>query len=303
MKKNTPEYIENIISQGMLVDRFSLRRNLKKKHLRDLLLEDALRSSTEAARRRSLVPHVSIPENLPIARVVGKIKEALDSSKVVVVAGETGSGKSTQLGKICLDLGQGIFGMIGHTQPRRVAARAVASRVASELGVSLGKEVGFQVRFDVKTNPDTLIKVMTDGILLSEIQKDPFLEKYDTLIIDEVHERTLNIDFLLGYLKTLIQKRADLKLIITSATIDVDRFSKYFWDAPKVEVSGKMFPVELKYRSMEPDLKSENGDNELILDVLDEILQKPKGDVLVFLPGEREIRELSELIKKHKKKI
>ena len=177
MKKNTPEYIENIISQGMLVDRFSLRRNLKKKHLRDLLLEDALRSSTEAARRRSLVPHVSIPENLPIARVVGKIKEALCSSKVVVVAGETGSGKSTQLGKICLDLGQGIFGMIGHTQPRRVAARAVASRVASELGVSLGKEVGFQVRFHVKTNTDTLIKVMTDGILLSEIQKDPYLEK------------------------------------------------------------------------------------------------------------------------------
>ena len=148
--------------------------------------------------------------------------------------------------------------MIGHTQPRRVAARAVASRVASELGVSLGKEVGFQVRFDVKTNPDTLIKVMTDGILLSEIQKDPFLEKYDTLIIDEVHERTLNIDFLLGYLKTLIQKRADLKLIITSATIDVDRFSKYFSDAPKVEVSGKMFPVEVEYRSMEPNLKSEN---------------------------------------------
>ena len=301
MKKNTPEYIENIISQGMLVDRFSLRRNLKKKHLRDLLVQDALRSSTEAARRRSLVPRVSIPENLPIGKVVGKIKEALHSSKVVILAGETGSGKSTQLGKICLDLGQGIFGMIGHTQPRRVAARAVASRIASELGVSLGKEVGFQVRFDVKTNPDTLIKVMTDGILLSEIQKDPFLEKYDTLIIDEVHERTLNIDFLLGYLKTLIQKRADLKLIITSATIDVDRFSKYFSDAPKVEVSGKMFPVEVEYRSMEPNLKSENSDNELILDVLDEIWQKPKGDVLVFLAGEREIRELSEIIKKHKK--
>ena len=145
MKKNAPEYIENIISKGMLVDRFSLRRNLKKRHLRDLLMEDALRSSTEAARRKSLVPRVSIPENLPIAKVVGKIKEALHSSKVVILAGETGSGKSTQLGKICLDLGQGIFGMIGHTQPRRVAARAVASRVASELGVSLGKEVGFQV--------------------------------------------------------------------------------------------------------------------------------------------------------------
>ena len=301
MKKNAPEYIENIISQGMLADRFSLRRNLKKKHLRDLLMEDALRSYTEADRRKSLVPQISIPKNLPIAKVVDKIKEACHSSNVVIVAGETGSGKSTQLGKICLDLGQGVFGMIGHTQPRRVAARAVASRVASELGVCLGKEVGFQIRFDVKTNPDTLIKVMTDGILLSEIQKDPFLEKYDTLIIDEVHERTLNIDFLLGYLKKLIQKRADLKLIITSATIDVDRFSKYFSDAPKIEVSGKMFPVEVKYRSIEPTSKSETSDNELILDILDEIWQKPKGDVLVFLPGEREIRELSDTIKKHRK--
>ena len=153
----------------------------------------------------------------------------------------------------------------------------------------------------MKTNTDTLIKVMTDGILLSEIQKDPFLEKYDTLIIDEVHERTLNIDFLLGYLKKLIQKRADLKLIITSATIDVDRFSKYFSDAPKVEVSGKMFPVEVKYRSIEPNLKSETSDIELILDVLDEIWQKPKGDVLIFLPGEREIRELAEIIKNRRR--
>ncbi|MDC2964087.1 ATP-dependent RNA helicase HrpA [Gammaproteobacteria bacterium] len=303
MKKNTPDYIEKIISQGMLADRFSLRSNLKKKHLRDLLIEDARRSSAEANRRKSLVPRVSIPKNLPIAKVAGKIKKAFHSSQVVIVAGETGSGKSTQLGKICLDLGQGVFGMIGHTQPRRVAARAVASRVASELGVSLGEEVGFQVRFDVKTNPNTLIKVMTDGILLSEIEKDPFLEKYDTLIIDEVHERTLNIDFLLGYLKKLMKKRVDLKLIITSATIDVDRFSKYFSDAPKIEVSGRMFPVEVKYRSMESNLKSEISDNELILEVLEEIWQKPKGDVLVFLPGEREIRELSASLEKHKKKF
>ena len=233
VKKNpSPEYIENIISQGMVADRFSLRRSLKKKHLRDRLTEDALRSAAEAARRKSLVPKTLISETLPIAKAVEQIKKELSSNQVIIVAGETGSGKSTQLGKICLDLGQGVFGMIGHTQPRRVAARSVAARVASELGVILGKQVGFQVRFDVKTNTDTLIKVMTDGILLSEIQKDPFLEKYDTLIIDEVHERTLNIDFLLGYLKTLLKRRQDLKLIITSATIDVDRFSEYFSGAP-----------------------------------------------------------------------
>ena len=187
-----------------------------------------------------------------------QIKKELSSNQVIIVAGETGSGKSTQLGKICLDLGQGVFGMIGHTQPRRVAARSVAARVASELDVSLGKQVGFQVRFDVKTNTDTLIKVMTDGILLSEIQKDPFLEKYDTLIIDEVHERTLNIDFLLGYLKRLLQRRQDLKLIITSATIDVDRFSEYFSGAPIIRVSGKMFPVEVEIPASGASFKIRN---------------------------------------------
>ena len=300
VKKNpSPEYIENIISQGMVADRFSLRRSLKKKHLRDRLTEDALRSAAEAARRKSLVPKTLISETLPIAKAVEQIKKELSSNQVIIVAGETGSGKSTQLGKICLDLGQGVFGMIGHTQPRRVAARSVAARVASELGVTLGKQVGFQVRFDVKTNTDTLIKVMTDGILLSEIQKDPFLEKYDTLIIDEVHERTLNIDFLLGYLKRLIQRRQDLKLIITSATIDVDRFSEYFSGAPIIRVSGKMFPVEVKYRPVEALLKSETSENDMVLEVLDEIWQKPKGDVLVFVPGEREIKDLSDIIKKH----
>ena len=301
VKKNTSlDYIENIIAQGMVADRFSLRRTLKKKRLRDRLTEDALRSAAEAVRRQTLVPKISIPKTLPIAKAVESIKDGLKSNQVIIVAGETGSGKSTQLGKICLDLGQGVFGMIGHTQPRRVAARSVAARVASELGVSLGRQVGFQVRFDVKTNSDTLIKVMTDGILLSEIQQDPFLEKYDTLIIDEVHERSLNIDFLIGYLKRLIQRRKDLKLIITSATIDVDRFSNYFLGAPIIRVSGKMFPVEVKYRPAPPVIKSETNDNGLILDILDEIWQKPKGDVLVFLPGEREIKDLSDTIKKHK---
>ena len=247
MKKNlSPEYIENIISQGMVADRFSLRRSLKKKHLRDRLTEDALRSAAEAARRKNLVPKTLIPKTLPIAKAVEQIKKELRSNQVIIVAGETGSGKSTQLGKICLDLGQGVFGMIGHTQPRRVAARSVAARVASELGVILGKQVGYQVRFDVKTNTDTLIKVMTDGILLSEIQKDPFLEKYDTLIIDEVHERTVQSDFLLIALKNILCiRRDDFHVILMSATMDSEKVSRYFNGAPIISVPGRTFPVSV----------------------------------------------------------
>src|SRR5690606_21460857 len=195
---------------------------------------------------------------LPVSARVDDIKAALSSHQVLVVAGETGSGKTTQLPKICLDLGRGSAGMIGHTQPRRLAARTVSMRIAEELGVAPGSLVAHQVRFSDSSSEATRIKVMTDGILLAETRNDPLLKRYDTIIIDEAHERSLNIDFLLGYLKRILPKRPDLKLIITSATIDVELFSKHFDDAPVIEVSGRSFPVDILYR---PPLEAEAGED------------------------------------------
>ena len=221
---------------------------------------------------------------------------------MVVICGETGSGKSTQLPKICLALKRGVYGRIGHTQPRRIAARTLANRVSSELGTEPGTSVGYKVRFHDHVNPDTHIKLMTDGILLAEIQKDPYLNEYDTLIIDEAHERSLNIDFLLGYLKQLLPKRSDLKLIITSATIDPEHFAQQFRDAPIMNVSGRTFPVELRYRPPQQEGSSERDEpmQQAILDAVDELSRIDRGDILIFLSGEREIRETAESLRKHK---
>ncbi|WP_203141104.1 ATP-dependent RNA helicase HrpA [Marinobacter mangrovi] len=255
-------------------------------------------------RRVDLRPRIEYPPELPVSERVADIREALDHHQVVIVAGETGSGKTTQIPKICLEAGRGTRGLIGHTQPRRLAARSVSSRIAEEIGEQVGQRVGYQVRFTDNTSADSLIKVMTDGILLSEIQHDRFLDRYDTLIIDEAHERSLNIDFLLGYLRNLLSKRPDLKIIITSATIEVDRFSAFFSDAPVIEVSGRTYPVEVRYRPLvgEDDDKDQ-GWSDGVVEALEEIEaherssgQRP-GDVLVFLPGEREIREMSKALR------
>lgn len=244
--------------------------------------------------RDGWLPTLHFPEELPVSARREDIQQALQASQVVVVAGETGSGKTTQLPKICLEMGRGRHGLIGHTQPRRIAARTVASRIAEELKVSVGQQVGYQVRFNEQLSDNTLIKLMTDGVLLAEIQSDPLLRRYDTLIIDEAHERSLNIDFLLGYLKQLLPKRPDLKLLITSATIDVEKFSRHFDDAPVVEVSGRTYPVEVVYAPAQPDQELAVQ----ILEVLQDILTLPKrGDILVFLSGEREIRETAKAIR------
>src|SRR5690242_10092466 len=203
---------------------------------------------------------ISYPPELPVSQRREDIAAAIRDHQVVVVAGETGSGKTTQLPKICLELGRGRTGMIGHTQPRRIAARSVAERIADELGTELGDLVGYQVRFTDRTSRRSRVKLMTDGILLAELQRDRDLRKYDTIIIDEAHERSLNIDFLLGYLKRLLPRRPDLKLVITSATIDVERFAAHF-DAPVVEVSGRTYPVEIRYRPlMAVDEEDEEGE-------------------------------------------
>src|SRR6516162_3346070 len=223
---------------------------------------------------RPAVPVVSYPPDLPVSQRKDEIAAAIRDHQVVIVAGETGSGKTTQLPKICLELGRGVTGQIGHTQPRRIAARTVAERIAAELGTEVGAAVGYKVRFTDASSDGTLIKVMTDGILLAEMQRDRQLRRYDTLIIDEAHERSLNIDFILGYLKRLLPARPDLKVIITSATIDPERFSAHFGDAPVVEVSGRTYPVEVRYRPIaDPDSKSDDDrdQTQAISDAIDEL--------------------------------
>ena len=241
------------------------------------------------ARKRS-VPRIAYPD-LPVSARRDEIARAIRDNQVVVVAGETGSGKTTQLPKICLELGRGTSAMIGHTQPRRIAARAVADRLAHELGVDLGAQIGYQVRFTEEVSPGTLVKLMTDGILLAEIQSDPELARYDTIIIDEAHERSLNIDFLLGYLARLLPRRPDLKVIITSATIDTQRFAEHF-NAPVVEVSGRTYPVEIRYRPLVGDDGGEATDQVTgIVEACEELMAEGPGDILVFLSGEGEIRD------------
>ena len=253
--------------------------------------------ASRQARLESLLP-IEFPESLPVSQRIEEIKEAIQNHQVVILCGETGSGKTTQLPKICLDLGRGVKGLIGHTQPRRLAARSVSSRIASELKSPLGDAVGFKIRFADKVSQQTLIKVMTDGVLLAETQTDPDLKQYDTIIIDEAHERSLNIDFLLGYLKRLTSRRPDLKIIITSATIDVESFSKHFNNAPVIEVSGRTYPVEIRYRPLE--VKDEDDQEEKIEEAILDVVKdfsKVGGDTLVFLPGEREIRDIADFLK------
>jgi ATP-dependent helicase HrpA len=299
---------------------------------------ELVRAEAALATRRGAVPAVSYPAELPISAKVADIQAAIRDHQVVIVAGETGSGKTTQLPKMCLELGRGVLGVIGHTQPRRIAARTVAERVAAELSSPLGDVVGYQVRFTDRTADRTLVKLMTDGILLAEIQRDRLLRRYDTLIIDEAHERSLNIDFILGYLGTLLPRRPDLKVIITSATIDPERFSRHFGDAPVIEVSGRTYPVEIRYR---PLLSEVDGDGEdepaakprrhrtpgahglggsrgprrggeragrpagpdrdqidAICDAVSELDSAGRGDILVFLSGEREIRDTADALNK-----
>src|ERR1700742_2509457 len=231
------------------------------------------RAEAVVARRRAAVPVISYPPELPISQRKDEIAAALRDHQVIVVAGETGSGKTTQLPKICLELGRGIPGQIGHTQPRRIAARTVAARIAEELDTELGSAVGYKVRFTDQSSDETLVKVMTDGILLTEMQRDRRLNQYDTLIIDEAHERSLNIDFILGYLKQLLPSRPDLKVVITSATIDPERFSAHFSGAPIVEVSGRTYPVEVRYRPIidleDPDSDADRDQIQAICDAVE----------------------------------
>jgi ATP-dependent helicase HrpA len=274
-------------------------------------------SAAELELRRAALPKPEYPEELPVSARRADIARAITEHQVVIVCGETGSGKTTQLPKILLELGRGVAGLIGHTQPRRIAARATAARIAQELKTELGGAVGYKIRFNDKLSPRSYIKLMTDGILLAETQGDRDLRQYDAIIIDEAHERSLNIDFLLGYLKQLLPRRPDLKLVVTSATIDAERFSRHFANAPVIEVSGRLYPVEIRYRPPAA-VKAVGGAvpragaaapragvNEVpdladaIVDAVDEAARCGPGDVLVFLPGEREIREAAEALRKH----
>src|SRR5438105_10600092 len=258
------------------------------------------RSVTRRAARAAAKPHVTFPPELPVSQRADDIAAAIRAHPVVIVCGETGSGKTTQLPKICLAAGRGERGEIGHTQPRRIAARAVAARIAQELGTSVGKAVGYKVRFTDHTSPDAYIKVMTDGILLAETQRERALAAYDTIIVDEAHERSLNIDFLLGYLRQLLEQRSDLKLVVTSATLDAERFAQHFRmagkAAPVIEVSGRLYPVDVRYRGLETgETDDEEPLEKAIVATIEELWREGPGDILVFLPGEREIREVGEL--------
>lgn len=284
-------------------------RRIRKPEARQAVLDEiaveAGRSAERVRARAARMPAITYPEQLPVSQKKDAILSAIRDHQVVIVAGETGSGKTTQIPKMCMELGRGVRGMIGHTQPRRIAARTVAERVADELRTPLGEAVGWKVRFTDQVNQDaTFVKIMTDGILLAEIQSDRDLRAYDTIIIDEAHERSLNIDFLLGYLAQLLPRRPDLKVVITSATIDPERFSRHFGDAPIVEVSGRTFPVEVRYRPLLEDSDdSAEGDRDqitAICDAVDELQSEGPGDVLVFLSGEREIRDTADALDKRK---
>ncbi|MEO8630949.1 MAG: ATP-dependent RNA helicase HrpA, partial [Betaproteobacteria bacterium] len=278
------------------------RRGRLRENELDTLAARIVRSESALRDRLAQIPQITYPEELPVSQRKNEISRIIAQSQVVIVSGETGSGKTTQLPKICLELKRGAAGMIAHTQPRRIAARTVASRIAQELGRPLGDQVGFRVRFSDRVSEQNYLRVMTDGILLAETQTDRFLNAYDTIIIDEAHERSLNIDFLLGYVKGLLPKRPELKLIVTSATIDAERFSRHFDNAPVVEVSGRLYPVEVRYHPVEADATTGEVPDlaASIVDAVDEVSRlSAQGDILVFLPGEREIRETAEELRKH----
>ncbi|NLU68492.1 ATP-dependent RNA helicase HrpA [Streptomyces sp. HNM0574] len=334
MSTSTPLSVEALrerLPRLMLVDQHRLgrriegARKIRKPSAREAVLAELSgamdESELRAESRRASVPEITYPEQLPVSQKKDEILRAVRDHQVVIVAGETGSGKTTQIPKICMELGRGVLGRIGHTQPRRIAARTVAERVAEELKSPLGETVGWKVRFTDQVGEHTLVKLMTDGILLAEIQQDRDLRQYDTLIIDEAHERSLNIDFLLGYLAQLLPRRPDLKLVITSATIDPERFARHFGSfatvggdggepaaedgdarpsAPIVEVSGRTYPVEVRYRPLlEEDSEEKDRDQiTAICDAVDELRAEGPGDVLVFLSGEREIRDTADALEK-----
>ena len=291
------------LSQTLSKDRHFLQSAFKNPNKYGGLskVEEKYRKSHEIfLKRLAALPKPEFDNTLPVHEKLEEIKKAIAENQVTIICGETGSGKTTQLPKICLELGRGAAGLIGHTQPRRLAARSVAERIAEELKSEIGSAVGYKVRFTDHTSRDACVKLMTDGILLAETQTDRYLAAYDTIIIDEAHERSLNIDFLLGYLKQLLPRRPDLKVIITSATIDAERFSQHFNGAPVLEVSGRTYPVEILYRPLtskdEDDAEVELTD--AIVDAADELARHGEGDILVFLPGEREIREAAEALRK-----
>ncbi|MUL42571.1 ATP-dependent RNA helicase HrpA [Streptomonospora sp. PA3] len=305
-----PRELRRRLSSLMLADRHRLRRRIdglqkirtdsKRAGVTAEIAAEIDAAQARVESRAAAVPRISYPEPLPVSARKDDIAAAIRDNQVVIVAGETGSGKTTQLPKICMELGRGVHGAIGHTQPRRLAARTVAERIAEELDTPLGEAVGYKVRFTDRSGDDTLVKLMTDGILLAEIQQDRMLRRYDTLIIDEAHERSLNIDFLLGYIKQLLPRRPELKVIITSATIDPERFSRHFGDAPIVEVSGRTYPVEVRYRPMDEEESEQEDQTQAICAAVDELCAEGPGDILVFLSGEREIRDTADVLTKRK---
>jgi ATP-dependent helicase HrpA len=279
-------------------------RRIRKPEARAAVLTEIGAEITKAeatvGARKAAIPAITYPQQLPVSQKKDEILAAVRDHQVVIVAGETGSGKTTQIPKICLELGRGVRGLIGHTQPRRIAARTVAERVAEELRTPLGEAVGWKVRFTDQVGERTLVKLMTDGIMLAEIQTDRELRQYDTIIIDEAHERSLNIDFILGYLAQLLPRRPDLKVVITSATIDPERFSRHFGDAPIIEVSGRTYPVEVRYRPLLAEDAQDDDRDQItaICDAVDELHREGPGDILVFLSGEREIRDTADALNK-----
>ena len=311
--------IESLLPEALTVDRYAIRHEIirikrwtakspsdERINKRLVGLEKKLRTSVKKRLwRKANRPEPVYNHALPILAKKDQIIASISKNQVIIISGETGSGKTTQIPKFCLAAGRGIDGKIGCTQPRRIAAVTVSRRIAEELGEALGRSVGYKIRFKDKTSPNAFIKIMTDGILLAETQSDTYLNEYDTLIVDEAHERSLNIDFILGILKTLLKRRKDLKLIITSATIDTEKFSKAFDNAPVIEVSGRMYPVEVEYSPMETT-SEENDDPthiEMAVRVMDRLLNETvTGDILVFMPTEQDIRETCELIKVRKYK-
>ncbi|WP_281545313.1 ATP-dependent RNA helicase HrpA [Grimontia sp. SpTr1] len=307
--QNNAKTLFAALDDCMLKDKFRLSKRIKgaqrikkdeaRQAVFDEIALDIAKSMQIRMQRLANKPNITFPEQLPVSQKKDDIAEAIANNQVVIVAGETGSGKTTQLPKICMELGLGVSGVIGHTQPRRLAARSVATRIAEELETELGKTVGYKVRFNDQVSEESRVKLMTDGILLAEIQHDRFLNQYDCIIIDEAHERSLNIDFILGYLKQLLPKRPDLKLIITSATIDPERFSNHFRGAPIIEVSGRTYPVEVRYRPLVEDSEDTDRDQlQAIFDAVDELHDEGPGDILIFMNGEREIRDTADALNK-----
>ncbi|MDP6445179.1 MAG: ATP-dependent RNA helicase HrpA [Pirellulaceae bacterium] len=306
------EQLESDVQLAMQKDKHRLRRLLRfiRQSQRDgkpvdrsldKLTVQLAESRALRDRRRDSVPPIEYVGELPVIEHRERIGTAIRENQVVIVCGETGSGKSTQLPKICLELGRGVDGLIGHTQPRRIAARSIASRVAQELQTKVGDRVGFKIRFTDKTDPTTLVKLMTDGVMLAETLHDRFLDQYDTIIVDEAHERSLNIDFLMGYLKRLLPRRPDLKLIITSATIDAERFAEHFGcdgePAPVILVEGRTYPVEVLYRPLDDEMESAAELHQAVADAVQEAARIDRGDMLVFLPTERDIRETARVLR------